>query len=41
MNICVLDKSSMGDDTPFEPIYEFGNVEIYDSTSQFDLPARI
>ena len=37
MNICILDKSSMGNDTPFDPIYKFGKVEIYDST----LPSEI
>ena len=41
MNICILDKSSMGIDTPFEPIYKFGRVEIYDSTSPSELEKRI
>lgn len=41
MNICILDKSSMGADTPFEPIYKFGKVEIYDSTSQLELASRV
>ena len=41
MDICILDKSSMGIDTPFEPIYKFGRVEIYDSTSPSELEKRI
>ena len=40
MNICILDKSSMGEDTPFAPIYEFGNVEIYNSTSPSEIAQR-
>jgi len=41
MNICVLDKSSMGDDTPFEPIYKFGKVTIYDSTTPEQIKDRL
>ena len=41
MDICVLDKGSMGDDTPFEPIYKFGNVKIYDSTTTEEIIERI
>lgn len=41
MRICVLDKSSMGQDTPFDPIFEFGTVEIYDSTSDTDILERV
>ncbi len=41
MNICILDKSSMGDDTPFEPIFKFGQVEIYNSTSLLELASRV
>lgn len=40
MNICVLDKSSMGTDTPFDPIYKFGKVDIYESTSPNEAVAR-
>ena len=41
MDICVLDKGSMGDDTPFEPIYKFGNVKIYESTTTEEIIERI
>ena len=41
MNICVLDKSSMGIDTPFDAIYKYGNVEIYDTTTEEQLAERI
>ena len=40
MNICVLDRASMGDDTPFDPIYNFGKVEIYDKTSPLEVLER-
>ena len=40
MNICVLDRSSMGEDTPFEAIYRFGNVKIYDCTSPEEIFER-
>lgn len=41
MNICVLDKASMGEDTPFDPIYKFGAVKIYESTSQDEIADRV
>ena len=41
MKICILDKGSMGEDTPFDPIFKFGNVEIYNSTSQDEVAGRI
>ena len=41
MNVCILDKSSMGDDTPFEPIFKFGRVDIYDSTSPLEIASRV
>ena len=41
MKICVLDKSSMGEDTPFDEIYKFGEVVIYDSTSANETADRV
>lgn len=41
MNICVLDKASMGEDTPFDAIYKFGTVKIYDSTAPEEIFDRI
>ncbi len=41
MKICILDKSSMGEDTPFDAIYKFGEVEIYDSTYEEETFARV
>ena len=41
MKICILDKSSMGEDTPVDAIYKFGEVKIYDSTSENETPERV
>ncbi len=41
MKICVLDRASMGKDTPFDAIYKFGEVKIYDSTSSDEIFDRI
>lgn len=41
MKICIMDKSSMGEDTPFDAIYKFGEVKIYDSTSENETPERV
>ena len=41
MKICVLDRSSMGADTPFDPFFEFGSVQIYDSTSIAEINERV
>ena len=41
MDICVLDRASMGEDTPFDSIYKFGNVKIYDSTSPEQINERV
>ena len=41
MEICILDRSSMGDDTPFDPIYKFGNVTIYDNTTKENVRERV
>lgn len=41
MKICILDKSSMGEDTPFDDIYKFGDVEIFDSTSASETLKRV
>lgn len=41
MNICILDKSSMGEDTPFDALYKFGNVTVYDTTSPAEILNRV
>lgn len=41
MKIIVLDRNSLGTDTPLDGLCEFGEVEIYDSTSNEELGARI
>lgn len=41
MNICVLDRASMGEDTPFEPIFKFGNVTFYNSTQPSEVRERV
>lgn len=41
MIIKVLDRASMGFDLSFEPLKKFGEVEIYDTTTQDELPSRV
>ena len=41
MLIKILDKAAMGDDTPFSPLYELGDVVIYDKTAPEDIKERI
>ena len=41
MNICILDKSSMGEDTPFDALYKFGNVTVYDTTNPSEITDRV
>ena len=41
MNICVLDRASMGEDTPFEPILNFGKVTFYNSTQPSEVSERV
>lgn len=41
MKIKVLDRASLGADTPLDILYELGEVEIYDSTSAEELGNRI
>jgi glycerate dehydrogenase len=41
MQIVVLDRVAMGEDTPFTKLSSLGNVEIYDSTSESELLSRI
>ncbi len=41
MNIVVLDKNSLGNDTPLEGLNVFGNVSVYDATSNEDVCGRI
>ena len=41
MKIKVLDKKSLGDDTPFEALYALGEVEVYDATPASLAPERV
>lgn len=41
MNICILDKSSMGEDTPFDALYKFGKINIFDSTTKEQISDRV
>ena len=41
MNIVVLDKITMGEDTPFDSVMQLGNFTSYPSTSQSELIERI
>ncbi len=41
MRISVLDKCSLGDDLPFEILSKYGELDIYDSTSDEELPLRV
>ena len=41
MKIVVLDAATMGADLDFSPLYAIGEVELYQHTSQEDVPARI
>ena len=41
MKITVLDRNSLGNDTPLEALYNFGEVEIYDSTDESNIYDRI
>ena len=40
MKIKVLDKASLGEDTPLEALYEIGDVEVFDKTAPEDLIER-
>ena len=41
MKIVVLDKNSLGQDTPLDGLKKFGEVKIYDSTSEAEIRERI
>lgn len=41
MKISILDKLSLGEDTPIERFEEFGEVESFDSTNQSEIKGRI
>ena len=41
MKITVLDRNSLGMDTPLESLYNFGELEIYDSTDETNIYERI
>ena len=41
MKIVVLDRDSLGLDTPLDGLKSFGDVEIYDKTSSEELPSRV
>ena len=41
MKIVILDKKSLGDDTPFESLYPFGEVIFYDATAPELISERI
>ncbi len=41
MKITVLDKASLGDDTPFHILDKFGDVELFDKSSPAEIPNRI
>lgn len=41
MLIKILDRNAMGEDTPFTPLYELGEVEIFGSTEPHELSERI
>ncbi len=40
MKVKVLDRASLGEDTPLDVLYDIGEVEIFDKTSPFELVAR-
>lgn len=40
MKITVLDRASLGTDTPFDVLHQFGEVEIFDSTAREELIGR-
>ena len=37
MKITILDKASLGNDTPFEILEQFGDVKIYEKTSPHEI----
>ena len=41
MKITVLDRASMGDDLSFAPLYELGEVTVFDNTAKTELSERI
>ena len=41
MKITVLDRNSLGNDTPLDMLYNFGEVEIYDATDESNIYERI
>ena len=41
MKITVLDRNSLGNDTPLQGLYAFGEVEIYDATDESNIYERV
>ena len=41
MKITILDKKSLGDDTPFDSLYPLGEVDFYDATAPSEISERI
>ena len=41
MKIVILDRASIGEDTPLDALYRLGEVAVYESTAPSEAPERI